>query len=54
VLMMLLEVLAVHAYVAVSLRKDDCIHEYIIFCFVASLSLGGSANGGRIEKMPHC
>jgi hypothetical protein len=40
--------------VAVSLRKAKCIHKSVMFGCVGALSLGGSANIGRIEKMSHC
>jgi hypothetical protein len=51
-------------YVAISLRKAKCKHKSILFCSlsvrfcrhksVAPLSVGGSADGGRIEKMSRC
>jgi hypothetical protein len=40
-------------HVAVSLRKAKCIHNSVMFCSVVVVSVGGSADGGRDEKMSH-
>jgi hypothetical protein len=40
--------------VAASLRKANCRNKSVMFCSVATLSLGGSADGERTEKMSHC
>jgi hypothetical protein len=39
--------------VAVSLRKANCTHKSVMFYSVAAQLLGGSAHGGRFEKISH-
>jgi hypothetical protein len=39
--------------VAVSRHKAKCKHIYVLFFSVVAQLLGGSADGGRDEKMSH-
>jgi hypothetical protein len=46
--------LCINIGVAVCLRKANYRHKYVVLNSVVHVSIGGSANGGRIEKMFHC